>query len=141
MFVPACKTCRRTCAYTLGIFLATNVIPSPSVVFFTQFLSEFFSIKSPKVNVVVLRTAMSGLEVPAFLHWDGKSLQLVCWRVYLLQGCPEGGQRCRDVSSKLGIDKTCLLVWGDEIGILDMNLQHSRLHDEGMVTLLVWILA
>lgn len=83
---------------------------------------------------------MSGLEVPAFLIGVAGLFSSCVDAFTYFKAAQRADEDIEILLLKLDIEKTRLLVWGNEIGIFTANQQHSRLHDEGAVTLLARIL-
>lgn len=83
---------------------------------------------------------MSGLEVPAFLIGVASLFSSCVDAFTYFKAAQRADEDIEILLLKLDIEKTGLLVWGNEIGIFTVNQQHSRLHDEGVITLLARIL-
>jgi hypothetical protein len=83
---------------------------------------------------------MSGLEVPGFLIGVA-SLFSTCIEAFTyFKAAQRADEDVEILLLKLDVEKTRLLIWGNEVGIFNTNQQHSRLHDEETVTLLARIL-
>jgi hypothetical protein len=83
---------------------------------------------------------MSGLEVPAFLIGVAGLFSSCVDAFTYFKTAQRTDEDVEILLLKLDIEKTRLLVWGNEVGIFNVNLQHSKLHEEGTVTLLERIL-
>jgi hypothetical protein len=83
---------------------------------------------------------MSGLEVPAFVIGVAGLFSSCVDAFTYFKAAQRTEEDAEILLLKLDIEKTRLLVWGNEVGIFNVNLRHSRLHDEGTVTLLARIL-
>ncbi|KAF7506106.1 hypothetical protein GJ744_012257 [Endocarpon pusillum] len=83
---------------------------------------------------------MSGLEAPAFLIGVASLFSSCVDAFTYFKTAQKADEDFETLLLKLDIERTRLLVWGNEIGMFSVNQQHSKLHDEKIVTLLAQIL-
>ncbi|KAF2269537.1 hypothetical protein CC78DRAFT_612488 [Lojkania enalia] len=83
---------------------------------------------------------MSGLEVPAFLIGVASLFSSCVDAFTYFKTAQRADEDVEILLLKLDIERTRLLVWGNEIGMFTVNQQHSKLHNKEIVTLLAQIL-
>ncbi|KAH7304680.1 prion-inhibition and propagation-domain-containing protein [Stachybotrys elegans] len=83
---------------------------------------------------------MSGLEVPAFIIGVASVFTSCVDAFAYFKAAQRADTDIEKLLLKLDIEKTRLLVWGNESGIFSVNQQHSNLRNESTVTLLGRIL-
>lgn len=83
---------------------------------------------------------MSGLEVPAFLIGVAGLFSSCVDAFTYFKTAQRADEDVEILLLKLDIERTRLLVWGNEIGMFTVSQQHSKLRDEETVALLAQIL-